>query len=340
MCIKPLNYCPDIDGMYFPEVAAIVLNYNCASDTISCVDCLIKTNYPNLSIIVVDNASEDDDIFKLDTLRHKVLEIISNKMNLGYAGGNNIGIKYALENTDSNYILIINPDVIAHKEFLIDLIRIMEKYSKVGISAPIQCYWDKPQVVYTVGGRLWWLLGQHQMLGNGLPLEYIPKQLLKVDFVSGACILIRRHLLKKKLLPEEYFLQWEDIDYCTYTRRLGYDIVVVSTSIVLHKIGLTVQAGNRVYEMVYRGIRNRFQFFLKYIDSLILRIAWIFVFSLVTFPTYLFHAIIIRRDLRRAKAVFLGFKEGLSRQSRNVYEKAREDKIFAIKINMQKISQN
>ncbi|MFX0149876.1 MAG: glycosyltransferase family 2 protein [Candidatus Hodarchaeota archaeon] len=293
-----------------PEVSAIVLNYNCANDTISCVENLLKTRYQNLSVIVVDNASETEDISKLDTLRHKILEIIYNNTNLGYAGGNNIGINYAMKNTNSDYILIINPDVIVDTEFLIELISIMEKYSKVGISAPIQCYWDKPQVVYTVGGRLWWFLGQHQMLGNGLPLKSIPKQLLKVDFVSGACILIRRQLLEKKLLPEEYFLQWEDIDYCTYTRRLGYNIVVVPTSIVLHKIGLTVQAGNRVYEMIYRGIRNRFRFFFKYIDSVILRIAWLFIFSFVTFPIYLMHAIIIRKDLRRAKAVLLGFKEG------------------------------
>jgi len=301
----------------FPEVATVVLNYNCAFDTISCVESLLKTRYPNLSIIVVDNASEDDDISKLNTLRHKVLEIICSNTNLGYAGGNNIGIKYALKNIDPNFILIINPDVIVAQDFLLQLLIIMEK-TKVGIAAPVQCYLNKPKIVYTAGGRLLWFLGQHQMLGNGMPLERIRKQPQKVDFVSGACMLIRREILNKKLLPEEYFLQWEDMDYCTYVRKLGYDVIVVPASIIWHKIGLTIQAGNRIYEMISRGIRNRFYFFLKYTNGLIRRMSWIAIFSIITIPIYLLHSIFIKQDPRRSKAILIGLKQGLRHAIKNL----------------------
>jgi len=271
---------------------------------------------------VVDNASEDDDISNLYTLGHKVLEIICSNTNLGYAGGNNLGIKHALKKTNSDYILIINPDVIVAPEFLIKLIQFMEKDAKIGIAAPIQCYMIKPKVVYTAGGRLWWFLGQHQMLDNGVPLERIKNTKacpLKVDFVSGACMLIRRTLLNKSLLPEEYFLQWEDIDYCTHVRRLGYDVMVVPASVVWHKIGLTVQQGNGVYDMVRRAMRNRFIFFLKYTDGLLARLAWLTLFSFITFPTYLIYGIFVRRDIRRAKALLAGFREGLRYANKEVW---------------------
>jgi hypothetical protein len=301
-------------GYKFPKVVAIVLNYNCAFDTISCVESLLETRYPNLEIIVVDNASEPDDRFMLERLRSKVLKIIIYCKNVGYAAGNNVGIKYALEKINPNYVLIINPDVTVAQDFLIHLINVMEKNKEVGIVAPIQCYWDRPRTVYSAGGRLWWFLGQHQMLGNGLDLELFKnkqKKPVRVDFVSGACMLIRKELLNNTLLPEEYFLQWEDVDFCTYIKRLGYDVVVVPASVVWHKIGLTVKAGDKIYNMISRGISNRFHFFLKYTDGVGKRIAWVVLFSLISFPLYLLHAVIIKKDLRRAKAVLVGFKQGL-----------------------------
>ena len=109
-----------------------------------------------------------------------------------------------------------------------------------------------------------------------------------------------------KLLPEEYFLQWEDIDYCTYVRNLGYDIIIMTQSKIWHKVGLTVQEGDRIYNMISRGMRNRLYFFLKFSKGSFKKIIRLASISMLTLPAYILHSIIIKRDLLRTKAILTG----------------------------------
>ena len=294
-----------------PKVVAIILNYNCADETIKCTEGLLSVDYSALQIIVVDNASQESDQVLLGRLQGRILKVIFNPTNLGYSAGNNVGIKYALEKTNADYVLIINPDIKVKSNFLRELIRTIEIGGKIGICAPVQCFLNKPEIVYSAGGRLWWFLGQQQMLYSGKSIKSLFNFPSEVEFVSGGCMLIRKALLQKALLPEEYFLQWEDMDYCKQAQRQGYKVVIVPKSLVWHKIGLTIKKGDGVYCTLRRSIRNRFIFFLKYCNYPAKRIVWVACFSSFTFPIYISHRIFIRHDKQGALALTQGFIEGL-----------------------------
>lgn len=130
-----------------PFVSIIVLNYNNFSDTIECVASLEKISYPNYRIIIVDNKSSRDDGQKLEQKYSKKHVVILNKKNLGYAGGNNIGIRYALDNLKASYILVINNDTVVEPLFLTSMIKTAESSPDIGmVAATIKCFKNRDQI--------------------------------------------------------------------------------------------------------------------------------------------------------------------------------------------------
>jgi len=296
--------------MEHPKISVIIVNFNCAKSIIDCLDSLMKTGYPNFKIIIVDNASRSDDFNELLKIE-KFVKILKNNVNLGYAIANNIGIKYAIENYTPDFILILNPDTIVSPNFITSLYNALTSDEKNGIAAPIQCYLDQRDLIYSAGGLIFWYLGQHFMIWNRTPLKRFKNIPYKVHFVSGACMLIKCAILNKVQFPEEYFLQWEDVDFCTQVRQIGYDIVIVPSSIIWHKIGLTIRIEDRKYSMIYRGIKNRFIFFLKYTPTLPKKTLWVFCFCSITFPIYFYYYAFIIRDKTYLKALLNGMNSGL-----------------------------
>lgn len=116
----------------WPKVAIIVLNWNGWRDTIECLESLQRITYPNYQIIVVDNGSTDDSVERIKE-KFPHLTLIEMGRNLGYAGGNNLGIKFALE-WDPGYICILNNDVVVESQFLEPIIIAMESNSRIGIT--------------------------------------------------------------------------------------------------------------------------------------------------------------------------------------------------------------
>jgi len=154
-----------------PRVAIIILNWNGWKDTVECLKSLCAINYPMYDVIVVDNGSIDESVEKIKEyvsksgvfkgkffetdfnhpekhVRRKILPfrqnliVIKNKKNYGFAEGNNIGIRYATKELNPDYFLLLNNDVIVNPKFLSELVKIGEKYSKVGILGPKIYYYD------------------------------------------------------------------------------------------------------------------------------------------------------------------------------------------------------
>lgn len=241
-----------------PRVFLIILQYNNSQDTIRCLNSVKELDYPNYKVIIVDNGSEVNPapflsrpLAELRKVRPnercgvKHLEIIKNfvknlpdntkyeildtKYNSGYSGGNNIGIKHALENS-ADYIFILNPDTTIEKGALTKLIETAESDSQIGILGPAIS--ENGKTVY--GGKIKWLQPELSHLVVEL-LSSLSSSTTKF-YIPGAAMLIRRKVIEKiGLLDERYFLYFEDVDYCERAKQADFKLAIVPDAIIHHK---------------------------------------------------------------------------------------------------------
>jgi len=235
--------------MLNPKVFIIILHYGNTKDTEECLKSLEKLDYDNYKIIVVDNDHKNNLQLPISNFQFKY---IKNKENLGFAGGNNIGIKYALEKK-ADYILLLNNDTIVNPSFLKKLIEAGESDKKFGILGPVIYKYpttNSEQKIHFAGGKINWLFtkGIHKQQLT------INKQQL-TDYITGCCLLIKREVIEKiGLMPEEYFLYFEDVEWCLKARKKDFKCVLVSTSKIWHKVSKNASEGSFSY--IYYHIRN------------------------------------------------------------------------------------
>ena len=227
------------DGIRTPKVSIVVLNWNGLKDTIECLESLKKVTYPNYNVIVVDNASQGQDVKVLREKFGDYIHVIQNDKNYGFAKGNNVGIRYAIQEA-TDYVLLLNNDTTVDPEFLTEMVSVAEADKRIGIVCPRMYFYDRPDRVHFDGGgkvSLWWgTLGGGPRWGDERPV-------IETEFAIGAAMMIRAETLKKiGLLPEEYFFGLEDVDYSLRALRNNLRIVVARRALVLHKLSRTAGA--------------------------------------------------------------------------------------------------
>ncbi|MBU3964767.1 glycosyltransferase family 2 protein [Patescibacteria group bacterium] len=246
--------------MSTPKVSIIILNWNGWQDTLECLDSLAKIDYPNYEIIVVDNGSTDESAEKIKIWINTHKSVISYKLlvnsyNAGFAGGNNVGIKYALKN-GADYVLLLNNDTLVEPNFLSELVKIGESDKKIGlIGSKIYFY---PPIgaprVWFAGGKINWL----KTRGSHLNYSQTDKEYeaLKVtDYLTGCCLLIKREVIEKiGGLSDDYFLYYEDTDYCLQAREAGWQCALAPESHIWHKISRSTKEFSPSY--LYYHARN------------------------------------------------------------------------------------
>ena len=244
------------------KVAIIILNYKNSKDTIECVESLEKINYKNFNIIIVDNDSKDDSV---EILRNHFKDkhiILNSGKNGGFAYGNNIGIKYALEN-GADYVLLINNDTIVEDDFLNVLVETAEKDKGVAIATGlIMNYYDKSKILYN-GGEIDWnkFYGYH--LNERENFNVISEE-KEITFATGCLMLIRKDIFKNiGFLSEEYFMYYEDVDFCAKVQNKGYKIVYNSNSKIYHKVSASSGEEESPFAIEW-NTRNRLRFYRKY----------------------------------------------------------------------------
>ncbi len=226
--------------MAYPKVAIIILNWNGLNDTIECLESLKKITYPNYEVIVVDNGSENNEGTILQAKYGNFIEVIKNKENRGFAEGNNIGIKKALEK-GVDYILLLNNDTVVSADFLNILVDYAEKHKNLGSVGPKILYYNLDKIWFN-GGKLWWWLGfaKHleKLKANEKSSIRFP---LGVDFITGCCILIKKEVLERVgLLDPIYFINFEDVDWCFRAMKMGYKNVVIPQAVIWHKVSASL----------------------------------------------------------------------------------------------------
>lgn len=219
-----------------PKVSIIILNWNGLADTVECLESFQKVTYPNYQVILVDNASAGNDVAVLQEGFGTYIHVIQNEKNLGFAKGNNVGIRYALDK-GADYVLLLNNDTTVDPEFLTEMVKVAEADGGIGIVCPKIYFYDRPDLVQFDGGvkiSLW----RGTMTSNILQTDCRP--VVETEFATGAAMMIRaRSLQKVGLLPEEYFFGVEDVDYSLQTQRNSFKIVVARRAVVLHKLSRT-----------------------------------------------------------------------------------------------------
>jgi len=238
-----------------PKVFIIILNWNGCNDTIECIESLIKIDYPNFSVVVVDNASSDNSI-DIIPRKYRDIAFIEVKKNLGFAGGNNIGIKYALEH-GADYVLLLNNDTTVEPNFLSELVNAAEANKKIGILGPKIYFYSEPVRIWFGGGKLNLLRtkGTHADYMKIDNKELAAKVPLKTKYITGCCLLIKKEVIQKVgLMSEDYFLYYEDVDWCLRVKKAGWQIFFVPSSMIYHKQSRS--AGEHTFPYIYYHSRN------------------------------------------------------------------------------------
>jgi GT2 family glycosyltransferase len=238
-----------------PLVTIIILNWNGIADTTACLNSLKKITYPNFRVIVVDNGSRDNEGARLKKLFGDSIEVVRNEDNLGYTGGNNVGIRRALDD-GTDFVLLLNNDTTVEPDFLDRLVTAAEKHPTIGILGP-KIYLDEGRrTLWSAGGWVDPITSFCHRNPQEEPYRFYA-ELVRTGYVIGAAMLIRREVLRKVgLLDERFFAYEEDIEYCVRARRAGFDSVLVTTSVAYHTPGSSVK--NRLPLQPYYQTRNSY----------------------------------------------------------------------------------
>lgn len=217
-----------------PLVAIIVLNWNNWPVTVECLESLRRVSYPNRRVLLVDNGSSDGSE-KILRERFPQLELIQTGANLGYAGGNNAGLRRALEQ-GADYLCLLNNDVVVEPDFLEPLVAAMEADAHLGIVGGLQCRYDDRRIIQTSGAYFSFYTARVHNANAGEVDEGQCSRPKPADFICGACLLARASLARAiGLLDERFFLVAEDADWCLRARRAGWAVGYVPGSKIYHK---------------------------------------------------------------------------------------------------------
>ena len=226
----PGNRAAPRDAASAPSVEIVVLNYNGWPDTLRCLDSLEQLSYPRARIVVVDNHSTDDSVAQLKQ-RHPELELVDTGTNLGFAGGNNVGIRRAMSR-GAAYVWLLNNDATADPESLTALVRTAEADSRVGAVGSVIYEQAIPAQVQARGGGRVCLASGH--CRNVRTPDQAP------NFITGTSLLLRvRALEDVGLLDERFFFLWEDVDLSLRLTGHGWRLAVAPQARVWHRGGGT-----------------------------------------------------------------------------------------------------
>lgn len=219
-----------------PPVAVVVLNWNGARDTVECLESLARLGYANTRVVVVDNGSTDDSVRTIRQ-QHPGIELLETGRNLGYAGGNNAGLRHALD-MGAQFVLILNNDTCVAADLLDRLVQAAQYHPEAGVLSARILYSERPHTVWFDGAKWDDASGRMRWPGKNADDSQLPDAVHASDYASGAAMLLRAETIREVgYLDEAFFLVWEEADWCFRARKSGWQCLVVPQARVWHKVG-------------------------------------------------------------------------------------------------------
>lgn len=228
------------------KVSFVIVNYNGAETLEMCIASLKQQNFDKeeMEIILVDNNSPDKSVDKIKP--EKMIKIIRNKENLGFAGGNNVGIKQS----KGEFVALINNDVTLKKDWTKKMIEKIESDEKIGIVGS--------KILYYSSKKLWFGGGKIVFPGFAKHMDYPSER--EVDYLAFASIIFRNNMKNAKYLDENLFLYGEDSEMCKRIKKMGFKVVYFPEAIAYHHIKEDRISANEEYYIS----RNRAYYYTKF----------------------------------------------------------------------------
>jgi len=241
------------------KIYIVIIHFGDLRVTRNCISSLEKSKEKYKEIILINN---DKFSISLQDLPFRRLKIFNNKENLGYAKGVNMGIKFALKK-GADFILLLNNDTIIINRFINKLVVLMNKDRNIGIIGPAIEFEKNGKKIYDIGGMINNWIGRTNHKEVELRKEYMPRI---VDYISGAAMLVRKEVFEKVgRFDENFFLYYEDVDFCIRSKKMGFNTVVVPEVAVNHLLSKSV--GKITPFAIYHQTRSAILFGKKYFKS-------------------------------------------------------------------------
>ncbi len=264
------------------RIFIIILNWNQPKLTVECLNSIHElriTNY-ELKVIVVDNGSDDDSVNRIKSKiqnpkSKEEIVLLETDTNLGFTGGNNVGIQHALEN-GADYIVLLNNDTEVESNLIEGLLKTFKENPNCGAVSP-KIYFakgfefhhdryeksDLGKVIWYAGGNMDW----NNVYGSNHGVDEVDTGQFekgeKTDFATGCSVMIPRKVIEKVgLLDENYYLYMEDVDLCQRIQNAGYEIRYTPYGHLWHKVSQSSGIGSNLND--YFITRNRLYFGMKY----------------------------------------------------------------------------
>ena len=217
--------------MSCPKVFIIIVNWNGLQDTIECLESVFKLNYNNFKVVVVDNGSSDGSCIGIKEKFTDII-LIENDENLGFAEGNNVGMRYALQH-GADYVFLLNNDTIVDSHILNELLKASLKFNDKGIFGAQIYYHSKPAEIWYSGVR--WVPSISIFLHENMGLS--KDTIEETDYACGCALFLSTRVIERiGLFDRKYFLTFEEADWCSRARLGGIRSYCVANAIVYHKI--------------------------------------------------------------------------------------------------------
>jgi GT2 family glycosyltransferase len=226
-----------------PQVVTVVLNYNNFPATLETLESACALLYKKNSLLLIENSTIKEIVEKIRS-QFPALDIIENQRNLGYAGGNNVGMRYALER-GADYIFLLNNDVTLEPDVLDKLIAAMQSDHASAACQPLVTYYDDLDKIWSAGTELFF--GYPRLFQKGMQRSAEGTKSPPFGLV-GCAILFRAEALKEiGLFDETLFLLQEETDWCMRAMKKGFRLLVVSDAVVHHKVSETLGLYSKNY---------------------------------------------------------------------------------------------
>jgi GT2 family glycosyltransferase len=277
------------------RVSIVSINYNQTRVTCELLQSLRNLTYKDVEVILVDNYSPEDPSLEITTSFPEV-KYLRSEVNLGFAGGNNLGIK----NSTGDYIMFLNNDTEVDPSFLEPLVELFETNPDAGLASSKILYFNSGGVIQYAGSTC-----INPFTGRNKRIGFMEKDngqyntICETDLGHGAAMMVPRKVIEKiGVMPEFFFLYYEEVDWCESIKRAGYKIYFVPQSQVYHKESMSV--GKNSTLKTYYLTRNRLLFMRRNTTGYV-KVFWIVFFIMISLPKNTLQ-FIVNREINHGKA--------------------------------------
>jgi GT2 family glycosyltransferase len=246
-----------------PSVYLLILTWNAKPTVLECLESVLKTEYENFRIVVIDNGSVDGTAEELKAQFGKKIDIIENGSNLRFSRGNNAGIEFALK-AGADYIMLLNDDIMIDPHMVKELVAVAESNSRIGAVGPKMYYYNLPNQLWFAGGVVSLVRGvcSHRGIREFDHGQF--DQVSECDYITGCGLMMRRAAVEKVgMLDPAYSAYYEDTDWCWRAKLAGYRMVYVPRAKLWHKISASTGGQLTRYKIKHKLISG-WIFFSRY----------------------------------------------------------------------------